>query len=148
MIQKSKWQDSDFLHGKNILNRQFPVFLLYWFKVTVMDELVKNEILGDLYAYYGKLLTKNQQSYFEDYYYNDLSLGEIAFNHQVSRQAVYDNLRRCRKLLINYEKKLHMHQDYDEIEQNLTKIALAIKQQKPERALNQTEYLLRKMRGE
>lgn len=113
-----------------------------------MDELVKNEILGDLYAYYGKLLTKNQQSYFEDYYYNDLSLGEIAFNHQVSRQAVYDNLRRCRKLLMNYEKKLHMHQDYDEVEQNLTKIALAIKQQKPERALNQTEYLLRKMRGE
>ena len=42
-----------------------------------MDELTKNEELGDLYAYYGSLLTKGQQSYFEDYYYNDLSLGEI-----------------------------------------------------------------------
>jgi len=46
-----------------------------------MDDLEKNEILGDLYAYYGGLLTKSQQSYFEDYYYNDLSLGEIASNH-------------------------------------------------------------------
>lgn len=113
-----------------------------------MDELVKNEILGDLYAYYGKLLTKNQQNYFEDYYYNDLSLGEIASNHRVSRQAVYDNLRRCRKLLMNYEEKLHMYRDYNEIEQNLTKIALAIKQQKPERALNRIENILSKMRGE
>ena len=43
-----------------------------------MDELEKNERLGDLFAYYGPLLTKGQQEYFEDYYYNDLSLGEIA----------------------------------------------------------------------
>ena len=62
-----------------------------------MDELKKSERLGDLYAYYGDLLTKGQQSYFEDYYYNDFSLGEIALNHQVSRQAVYDNLKRSSK---------------------------------------------------
>src|SRR5699024_1846969 len=64
-----------------------------------MDELTKNEELGDLYAYYGSLLTQGQQSYFEDYYYNDLSLGEIAANHQVSRQAIYDNLKRSSKIL-------------------------------------------------
>lgn len=113
-----------------------------------MDELVKNEILGDLYAYYGKLLTKNQQDYFEDYYYNDLSLGEIALNHQVSRQAVYDNLRRCRKLLTNYEEKLHMQRDYNDIEQKLTKISVTIKENQPACALSQTEQLLSKMRGE
>ena len=62
-----------------------------------MDELEKNERLGDLFAYYGPLLTKGQQEYFEDYYYNDLSLGEIADNHHVSRQAVYDNLKRSRR---------------------------------------------------
>lgn len=113
-----------------------------------MDELVKNEILGDLYAYYGKLLTKNQQDYFEDYYYNDLSLGEIAFNHQVSRQAVYDNLRRCRKLLTNYEEKLHMQRDYNDIEQKLTKISVTIKENQQACALSQIEQLLSKMRGE
>ena len=113
-----------------------------------MDELAKNEILGDLYAYYGKLLTKNQQDYFEDYYYNDLSLGEIALNHQVSRQAVYDNLKRCRKLLMNYEEKLHMQKDYNDIEQRLTAISVALKEQKQEDALKQVEQLLAQMRGE
>lgn len=113
-----------------------------------MDELEKNEILGDLYAYYGKLLTKSQQEYFEDYYYNDLSLGEIALNHQVSRQAVYDNLRRCRKLLTNYEEKLHMQNDFDEIEQKLVVAANAIKQNQPNQALTEINQLLSKMRGE
>ncbi|MEB3364550.1 transcriptional regulator [Lactobacillus sp. R2/2] len=87
----------------------------------------KNEILGDLYAYYGRLLTRSQQNYFEDYYYNDLSLGEIAANHHVSRQAVYDNLRRCRKLLKNYEDNLHMKRDYNKIELNLDHVISAIK---------------------
>ena len=81
-----------------------------------MDELTKNEELGDLYAYYGSLLTKGQQSYFEDYYYNDLSLGEIAVNHNVSRQAIYDNLKRSTKILKNYEAKLHMRRDNNHIE--------------------------------
>lgn len=113
-----------------------------------MDELTKNEVLGDLYAYYGKLLTKNQQSYFEDYYYNDLSLGEIALNHQVSRQAVYDNLRRCRTLLVNYEEKLHMQKDYNEIEEKLGQISIAIKEKQQKQALNDINELLHKMRGE
>lgn len=73
-----------------------------------MEELEKQEFLGDLYAYYGSLLTPVQQSYFESYYYDDLSLGEIAQNNRVSRQAVYDNLRRCRKTLLNYEETLHL----------------------------------------
>lgn len=113
-----------------------------------MDELEKNEILGDLYAYYGKLLTKNQQSYFEDYYYNDLSLGEISLNHKVSRQAVYDNLRRCRKLLTNYEEKLHMQKDYNEIERKLTVALAAIEQRKQTQALKEIKLLLEELRGE
>lgn len=71
-----------------------------------MDELAKTEELGDLYAFYGPLLTPGQQAYFKDYYYDDLSLGEIAANHHVSRAAVYDNLRRSSKALEKYETKL------------------------------------------
>ena len=138
----------DFLGKLIFLDRQVRAFLLYWFKVNAMDELTKNEVLGDLYAYYGKLLTKNQQSYFEDYYYNDLSLGEIALNHQVSRQAVYDNLRRCRTLLVNYEEKLHMQKDYNEIEEKLGQISIAIKEKQQNQALNDINELLHKMRGE
>lgn len=113
-----------------------------------MDELEKNEILGDLYAYYGGLLTKSQQSYFEDYYYNDLSLGEIASNHHVSRQAVYDNLRRCRKLLKNYEDNLHMQRDYNMIEDKLTEVVVALKKSKSSQALQITTDLINQLRGE
>lgn len=111
-----------------------------------MDELKKNKIIGDLYAYYGKLLTKNQQNYFEDYYYNDLSLSEIADNHQVSRQAVYDNLRRCRKLLQNYEDKLQMQKDYHDIEQGLLTLIELVKQAKQDQALTLINKLIQKMR--
>jgi predicted DNA-binding protein YlxM (UPF0122 family) len=71
-----------------------------------MDELSKSELLGDLYAYYGPLLTKGQQAYFEEYYYDDLSLSEIAENHGVSRAAVYDNLKRSSRLLEKYDRLL------------------------------------------
>ncbi|PXY84708.1 YlxM family DNA-binding protein [Lactobacillus melliventris] len=113
-----------------------------------MDELEKNEMLGDLYAYYGSLLTKSQQDYFEDYYYNDLSLGEIAINHQVSRQAVYDNLRRCRRLLKKYEDKLHMQKDYNMIEDKLLKVTTALRKDKSDLALQITTDLLNQLRGE
>lgn len=113
-----------------------------------MDELIKNEILGDLYAYYGALLTKGQQNYFEDYYYNDLSLGEIAANNNVSRQAVYDNLRRSTKSLQNYEEKLHMKEELDQIETVLEDAVSAIDNQDQETAKKELVELLKQMRGE
>lgn len=113
-----------------------------------MDELTKNEKLGDLYAYYGALLTKGQQSYFEDYYYNDLSLGEIALNHHVSRQAVYDNLRRSSKSLEKYEAKLHMQHDYEKIEASIADAILALDNDQQKTAKNELTKLLDQMRGE
>lgn len=113
-----------------------------------MDELTKNEELGDLYAYYGTLLTRGQQSYFEDYYYNDLSLGEIAVNYHVSRQAVYDNLKRSSKILQNYEDKLHMRRDNDHIENVLADVLLSIDNDDSQTAKNEITNLLNQLRGE
>lgn len=113
-----------------------------------MDELTKNEQLGDLYAYYGALLTKGQQNYFKDYYYNDLSLGEIADNHHVSRQAVYDNLRRSAAALKKYENKLHMQEDYNKIEDHLEKISQLIDHSNVDQAKIEIIELLNNMRGE
>jgi predicted DNA-binding protein YlxM (UPF0122 family) len=45
-------------------------------------------------------------------YGDDLSLGEIAEEYGVSRQAVYDNIKRTEKLLETYEKKLHLYSNY------------------------------------
>ena len=49
--------------------------------------------LNSLYDCYGKLLTKKQQMYFEEYYFENLSLSEISENDQVSRSAVSKQLK-------------------------------------------------------
>ena len=46
------------------------------------------------------------------YYADDYSLAEIAEEFGVSRQAVYDNIKRTEKILETYEMKLHMYSDY------------------------------------
>lgn len=59
-----------------------------------------------LYDIYKELLTAKQQEYFELYYYEDLSLQEIAQNLEVSRNAVHRNLQNTIQLLNQYESKL------------------------------------------
>lgn len=44
----------------------------------------------------------------EMYYLEDYSLGEISELFEVSRQAVYDNIKRTEKMLESYEDKLHL----------------------------------------
>ena len=58
-----------------------------------------------LFDYYGDLLTDRQRMCFDLRYNQDLSLGEIAEELQVSRQGVYDNLNRAEALLRNMEAK-------------------------------------------
>ena len=55
---------------------------------------------------YGSLLTERQAAYMELYYCEDLSLGEIAEDAGVSRQAVRDAVKRGEELLLGYEAKL------------------------------------------
>ena len=64
-----------------------------------MKALKKRIRFGQLYAIYGGLLTEKQQKIMEEYFYDDLSLGEIAENTRTSRQAVYDLLRRVEQTL-------------------------------------------------
>ena len=58
-----------------------------------------------LFDYYGDLLTEKQRLCFDMHYNQDLSLGEIAQELSISRQAVYDNLSRTEALLRNMEAK-------------------------------------------
>ena len=62
-----------------------------------------------LYDYYGELLTSKQQDYFEDYYFSNLSLKEIAENYNISRNAVYNSLKEIEKKLIHYEEILKLY---------------------------------------
>lgn len=58
-----------------------------------------------LFDYYGDLLTSRQKLCFDMHYNQDLSLGEIAQELSISRQAVYDNISRTEALLKNMEEK-------------------------------------------
>ena len=66
----------------------------------------QREELIELYDLYYKLLTNKQREYFEEYYFDDLSIGEIALNHEVSRNAVHDQLKKVIANLEDYEEKL------------------------------------------
>ncbi len=63
---------------------------------------------GILYDFYGELLTEHQQKIYEAAVYNDLSLGEIAEEQGISRQGVHDLIKRCDRILADYESKLHL----------------------------------------
>ncbi|NLM51357.1 MAG: YlxM family DNA-binding protein [Firmicutes bacterium] len=59
-----------------------------------------------LYDFYGNLLTAKQRECLELYYQDDLSLGEIADNSDISRQGVHDIIKRAVRSLEKAEQKL------------------------------------------
>ena len=77
----------------------------------MIEKTVRMSLLFD---FYGQLLTERQREFFSLYYDNDLSLGEIASQYGVSRQAVYDILRRSTQTLSELESKLELVKRYEE----------------------------------
>lgn len=71
--------------------------------------------LNMLYDYYKELFTEKQQEYFEDYYYSNYSLGEIAEVNHVSRNAVHNQLKIVEERLEELENILHLVQKREEI---------------------------------
>ena len=61
----------------------------------------KQDLLIILFDYYEELLTDSQKKYFIDYYFNNLSLAEIAENENVSRNAVSKDLKLTKEKLVN-----------------------------------------------
>ena len=82
------------------------------FGIIKVMEIEKTNRMNALFEFYAALLTDKQMNYIELYYADDYSLAEIAEEFGVSRQAVYDNIKRTEKILEDYEMKLHMYSDY------------------------------------
>lgn len=80
------------------------------------------EYLIVLYDYYQELLTPNQQEIFELYYFDNLSLSEIANNLSKSRNAIHKSLKSITSKLSEYENKLKLYQKYQQIEKLLANI--------------------------
>lgn len=76
------------------------------------------------------------------YYLDDWSLGEIAENYHVSRQAVYDNIKRTEALLEDYEDKLNLHARYEQRQKYISRLKESIqKKESPDRLIQIVESL-------
>ena len=107
-----------------------------------MEERVLISLLLD---FYGPLLTDKQRLSLQLHHEDDMSLGEIAEELGVSRQAVHDNLQRARHILNEYESKLHLVAQYEAREQVLKELKSTL----PTDVLSQpqVQQLLTQMEG-
>lgn len=81
-----------------------------------MDKIVEH---GILYDFYGELLTEHQRRVYEDAVYHDMSLSEIAQEYSISRQGAHDLIKRCNKILQEYEDKLHLVEKFDSAKEKI-----------------------------
>ena len=73
-----------------------------------------------LFDFYGDMLTEKQREYFDLYYNEDLSLGEIADNVGITRQGVRDIIVRAENTLLEFEKKTGIVARFEERSQKLS----------------------------
>lgn len=84
-----------------------------------------------LYDFYGELLTENQKELCRMHFLEDLSFGEISQELSISRQGVYDGIRRGERQLHEYEDALHLvrrfleHQEAAKMIKSLAEQAMA-----------------------
>ncbi len=77
-----------------------------------MEKVVYLNLLFDIY---GDLLTEKQKLYFKEYYFNNLSYGEIAEKYHISRNAIFHQLKLIENKLSFYEEKLKIYSKKQEI---------------------------------
>lgn len=78
------------------------------------NKLEKTNRVNLLFDFYETLLTEKQQTFLKYYFHDDFSLGEIAGEFEISRQAVYEHIKRAEGMLEVYEEKLGLLQKHEE----------------------------------
>ncbi len=84
-----------------------------------MEKIVQQ---GILYDFYGELLTEHQRNVYESVVYENLSLGEIADEMNISRQAVHDIIKRTDRILEDYEERLGLVRRFEEIRKRIERL--------------------------
>jgi predicted DNA-binding protein YlxM (UPF0122 family) len=97
-----------------------------------------------LYDFYGQLLTDKQIEAVDMYYNNDLSLGEISEQLGISRQGVYDTLKRAERTLFEYEEKLGLLERFTEQKQKIEQITQMLDEMLKNNDLDK-EYMIEKL---
>ena len=90
-------------------------------KNEIEDLLSRKEHIISLYDVYKELLTEKQRDYFESYYYNDMSLSEIAEISSVSRNAVFSSLKQIETILAEYEEKISLSKKNEKLQTIIAK---------------------------
>ena len=75
----------------------------------------EREYILTLYEIYKNLLNDREREYFENYYFEDYSLQEIADNFKVSKSYVGKFLKSIEDKLNNYEENLRINSKNDKI---------------------------------
>ena len=109
-----------------------------------MEKIVEQ---GLLYDFYGELLTAHQRRVYEDVVFNDLSPSEIAGELGISRQGVHDLMKRCDKILEEYEAKLHLVAKFVKIREMVGEIQSQADEYMETRDLERIEQI-RRLSGE
>ncbi|MFC5702163.1 YlxM family DNA-binding protein [Cohnella faecalis] len=90
--------------------------------MQVDNALDKTNRVNVLFDFYGSLLTEKQQTFLKCYYHDDYSLGEIAADFTISRQAVYEHLKRAELVLEEYESKLRLAERHERLHAGLERL--------------------------
>jgi predicted DNA-binding protein YlxM (UPF0122 family) len=85
-------------------------------------ELDKKIETAQLFLIYQDLLTDKQKKYMEMYLLDDFSLGEIAASENVSRNAVFDQIKKTIAIINNFEEKLEINKKNIEREEIILKL--------------------------
>ncbi len=93
-----------------------------------LNDLETRIELSFLYDFYGPLLKENQQKIFEEYMLEDYSLAEIAAEQGITRQGVYDTIKRCSRQLRSYEEKLGLAEKFRNQKEQIFKVHTMLNQ--------------------
>lgn len=88
---------------------------------------MKNLKVAYLLDFYGNLFGDKQRDILEMYYQEDMSLSEIASSVGITRQGVYDNIKRGEKEILDMESKLMLMDRFLEISESLDRIEKSLK---------------------
>lgn len=80
------------------------------------------EYICTLFDYYSQLLTDKQIQYFQDYYFDNLTLSEISENNNISRNAVHKTIKDAEEKLIFYEESLKLYSKSEEIKKIISNL--------------------------
>jgi predicted DNA-binding protein YlxM (UPF0122 family) len=107
--------------------------------------LQRTNRINVLHDFYGALLTEKQQTFLKCYFHDDYSLSEIAADFQISRQAVYEHLKRAEQVLEEYEDKLRLVARHEFLQAGMAQLELQVAGLPTEwrHALTETVTLLR-----